>query len=367
MTTTDLSELLRGIIYRALPSAAALGVGAILLACECPITTSEQVTMVQVRGAQAKAVEALADAKGALPASECASLCGANSWEKPKSCAIASSGAAPNANATTHADTGQDAGVPPTPDTETAGETADPDAETQEPELTLNISCVVEVTTDCGGVGRRIAGTIALGDEATGSAVGRYYADAACIEAGAAKAFDILATDLDRLGAPARLICEARHAAVQERRHTDMVARIAVRYGGSPRRAHVTTRPGRSLQAICIENAAEGLVEETYGALVAHWQANAAADAEIRSTMAEIANDETAHAAWSWRLHQWALPRLSENGRHQVERALHNAIADLEAKVQKPRDAELVNQAGLPTPAVAEQLLGELRTTVFSS
>ena len=52
----------------------------------------------------------------------------------------------------------------------------------------------------------------------------------------------------------------------------------------------------RELEAIAIENAVEGCVRESFGALLATWQAKTAGDARVRAAMKRIARDETRHA-----------------------------------------------------------------------
>ena len=66
------------------------------------------------------------------------------------------------------------------------------------------------------------------------------------------------------------------------------------------RGAHAARRPSASPNPIALENATEGCVRETYGALVAHRQANIATDRSIRCMMQTIATDETNHAGLAW-------------------------------------------------------------------
>ncbi len=72
-----------------------------------------------------------------------------------------------------------------------------------------------------------------------------------------------------------------------------------------------TRRPAlRSLEALAVENAVEGCVRETMGALFAMHQAASAADPHVRATMVSIAPDETRHAALGWAVAEWALDSL---------------------------------------------------------
>lgn len=49
--------------------------------------------------------------------------------------------------------------------------------------------------------------------------------------------------------------------------------RLAARYGATAPRPRVERAPVRSLEDIAVENAVEGCVRETFGALVGAWQA----------------------------------------------------------------------------------------------
>lgn len=51
-----------------------------------------------------------------------------------------------------------------------------------------------------------------------------------------------------------------------------------------------------NLEALALENAVEGCVRETFGALCGGYQAARAADPVVRRTLAQITRDETTHA-----------------------------------------------------------------------
>jgi hypothetical protein len=114
---------------------------------------------------------------------------------------------------------------------------------------------------------------------------------------------------------------------------------------------------GRSLAAIAVENAVEGCVRETYGALVGLWQARTAGDPVVAAAMKRIAADETRHAELAWKVDAWAAPRLGRAARRRVAEARDNAFAELRAEVARPVPDALVGLAGLPGPAVAVRLL----------
>ncbi|WP_233595239.1 MULTISPECIES: hypothetical protein [Corallococcus] len=120
--------------------------------------------------------------------------------------------------------------------------------------------------------------------------------------------------------------------------HTDVTGRIARRFGATPQRPVVTALPLRPLLDVALDNAVEGCVRETYGALVAHYQALHAQDTEVREAMVRIAEDETRHAGLSWDIDQWARSRLSSQERDTLREAQRQAVALLRAEVAVPLD-----------------------------
>jgi hypothetical protein len=117
------------------------------------------------------------------------------------------------------------------------------------------------------------------------------------------------------------------------------------------------------------ENAVEGCVRETFGALVAHHQAAHASDPVIASAMRTIAEDETRHAALAWAIARWADARLDERARVRVARRRRKEVRRLGRSMDEsllgqgiPPTAQarqarsLARAAGLPTPAQARAL-----------
>jgi hypothetical protein len=125
-------------------------------------------------------------------------------------------------------------------------------------------------------------------------------------------------------------------------------------------RVRVRRVAARSAAAVAAENAAEGCVRETYGALVASWQAAHAKDAELARAFERIARDEARHAALSWAVATWLEPRLGARERRRVDRARARALRILEAQVASPPAASLVRDAGLPTARHASALVRAL-------
>ncbi|RKG95218.1 ferritin-like domain-containing protein [Corallococcus sp. CA053C] len=215
-------------------------------------------------------------------------------------------------------------------------------------------------------VGRRPVGLqVADACEST-DALGQYFAEAAHLEAASVHAFLRLREELALHGAGPDLQDAARRSAVDEVLHTEVTGRIARRFGATPQRPVVAARPLRPLIDVAMDNAVEGCVRETYGALLAHHQALHAQDTEVREAMVRIATDETRHAGLSWDIDQWIRPRLSASERDALREAQRQAVALLRSQLAVPPDAGLVTAAGLPTPEVALSLLDTLEQELWA-
>ena len=191
----------------------------------------------------------------------------------------------------------------------------------------------------------------------TGDALGRACADMAYLEAASVHAFEELAGQLRRFGAPAQLVARCRAAADDERRHARWMSALSARRGiavGAPR---AEPRSG-DLLAIARHNAVEGCVHETWAALAAHYRAQAAADPMLRAVFARIALDETRHAQLAWDLHAWLLGRLDDADRASVLAAQRDALTALPALARSQGLAP--SELGQPASEVAEQLARSL-------
>ncbi|GMU04775.1 ferritin-like domain-containing protein [Corallococcus caeni] len=197
-------------------------------------------------------------------------------------------------------------------------------------------------------------------------ALGRYFADAAHLEAASVHAFLRLRDELELHGADVGLQDAARRSAMEEVQHARVTDQLARRFGGTPQRPVVAELPPRSLMDVALENAVEGCVRETYGALLAHHQALHARDLEVREAMVRIAEDETRHAALSWDIDQWARPRLSAQERETLREAQKRAVALLREEVAVPLDASIITEAGMPTPEAALALLDTLEQDLWA-
>lgn len=198
---------------------------------------------------------------------------------------------------------------------------------------------------------------------------GSFLDACAALEAASVHAFRRLAGELRALGAPPHLRGAALAAARDEIRHTHLVHALAVRHGMGNRHieppAQTTSRP-RPLAVVACENAEEGCVRETFGALLAHLQARAAGDPAVRAVMAEIAVDETRHANLAWDIHRWAWTRLRPPERARLLGDRAAAMAELRAECARPLAANDAAAAlGLPEPALATALFDELAATLW--
>jgi hypothetical protein len=225
----------------------------------------------------------------------------------------------------------------------------------------------IDCATCAKGVGRIPAGLAPAVAPRAPSAVGRYFAAVAHLEEAAVHAFDRLHRELASSGAPAHLLEEAQRARRDEVRHTKLTARVARRFGGEPVPPRVEEVADRPLDAVAVENAVEGCVRETYGALVASFQAEHAADPQIARVMRTIARDETRHAALSWAILRWAAPRLDAEAHAEMSAKCQAAIEALHRETEVHVPDELKARAGLPDAAQQRALLAALEAQVWSA
>lgn len=162
-------------------------------------------------------------------------------------------------------------------------------------------------------------------DPGLAPSLGETFARAAVLEAASVVSFRRLAKDLERHGAPRALVRRAERAARDEKRHAALTRRLARRFGGVRVRARVVAAAPRTLREIALENAREGCVGETLGALLLSARAHASDDAEVRATLREIARDEVAHAAFAWDLRAFLLDRLDSGALADELHALADA------------------------------------------
>ena len=218
------------------------------------------------------------------------------------------------------------------------------------------VSCTFTVICE----GRRPAGLASRPPSSAANEVGRFFARVSHNEAASVDAFRVLRDELRAHSAPRTLVRASIRSARDEVRHARMTAALAKRYGAAAERPTVAPRPIRPLADIAAENAAEGCVRETYGALVATWQARAAADPVVRAVMRRIARDEARHAALGWKVARWAEARLDHTSRARVAEARAEAWRAITDAAAQAVPESLVRHAGLPRSAHALAMLDEL-------
>lgn len=204
-------------------------------------------------------------------------------------------------------------------------------------------------------IGRRPAGLCAR--RARGrTRLGAYWGGVAHLEAASVHAFAVLARELAHHGAPGRLVRQAQRSKRDEVRHAAVTRRLAARHGSVAPKPKVERRAIRSLEELALENAAEGCVRETFGALVGSFQARFAAEPGVREAMRRIARDETRHAALAWAIDEWVRTRLSPEALQRVDEARRQALRGLLAGASRAPHPELVAGAGLPDAGTALSL-----------
>jgi hypothetical protein len=212
------------------------------------------------------------------------------------------------------------------------------------------------VSSESGAcVGRRPACHVVRAGKGS-SELGAYFASVAHLEEAAVYAFAELARELEHHGAPRDLVARARRSCRDEVRHARLMREVASEFGGQTPRARPSSQPVRCLEAIAVDNAVEGCVRETFGALIGLWQGAHARDARVRDAMTAVALDEVRHAQLSWDVHAWLMLRLDLSAQARVEAAREQAMRQLVSDASEPHASELVAQAGMPTVAKQREL-----------
>ncbi len=208
-------------------------------------------------------------------------------------------------------------------------------------------------------VGRQSAG-VALGPVTARDPRGKYFAECAQLERAAVIAFERMAQELAALGAPEELLRAASRSKQDEERHVVAMEQLSAKFQGKSSPFEAPSFAPRGAFEVARENAVEGCVRESYGALVGLWQCERAVDPEVRAALREVAQDELRHAALSWRVAAWLEPRLSPEQREAIASAKREAFSDLMRDCAAEPDAGLVETAGLPDAAHALGLAGAL-------
>jgi hypothetical protein len=191
-------------------------------------------------------------------------------------------------------------------------------------EVTVTESTVIEYGSAGCAIGRRPEGLLPETSSSQTNSVGAFFATAARLEAASVFAFERFEQELHAYRAPRTLVRDARRARNDEVRHARITRRIAKKNGSIPAAVRMRRASNRPWLDFVKENAVEGCIRETFGALVATYQAQHATDKHIKSAMQMIADDETRHASLAWRTAKWAEDKLNADERAEV-RALQQA------------------------------------------
>ncbi len=184
-----------------------------------------------------------------------------------------------------------------------------------------------------GCLGRLTEGFVAPQNETNW---GERFAAMAFLEAVSVHAFDRLERELRSHGAAPALLRDARRARRDEQRHTVMMAALARRNGCEARLPDAPVDPRvRSLFEITLENAVEGCVRETYGAVVGLIEGETSTSPAVRRAMRAVSIDECRHAELAWAVHAWAMPQLSTIDAERVRAAMRSAIAEIASRDAK--------------------------------
>lgn len=178
------------------------------------------------------------------------------------------------------------------------------------------------------------------------------------LEAASVPAFLRLASELRAHDAPSSLVARAEEAARDEVRHAAGFSHLRALHGAKPLEEtfEVPSR-ARTLEELALENVVEGCVRETFGALVAGYQARVATDESVRRLFASIAEDELRHAELAWDVAAWLDSRLDEGARQRVRRAEAQAALELSVGLSRSEAGdEVKTRCGVPSRDEAGRL-----------
>jgi hypothetical protein len=176
--------------------------------------------------------------------------------------------------------------------------------------------------------------------------LGGYLARMAHFEAASVAAFLQLAQELQSHGAPCALVSQAKQSARDEIRHAAAFGALARKRGVVPPAPKLKAGLARGPFALALDNTREGCVREAFGALVGLYQAQHATASDVREAMQSVAEDELAHAAFSFELARHL--EVSANARAQVAAAREEALGRLLHEALAFEDLPWRNALGLP-------------------
>jgi len=200
----------------------------------------------------------------------------------------------------------------------------------------------------------------------TENEVGAFFATVSHLEAASVFAFERLGRELETHGAPLELVRACERSRREEVRHAQVTAEISRAYDAEPDAPRVGELPVRTLFEVALENAVEGCVRETFGALVAMHQHRHATDPRVVKAMRTIAREETGHAALSWDIAEWIEPQLTGRQRATLSEARAVAVQELRCALATEVAPELVTLAGMPAPSDAVKMFDAIAPCLWA-
>ena len=164
-----------------------------------------------------------------------------------------------------------------------------------------------------------------------------------------------LARELHAHGAPRALVARALQCAREEVGHARVFAALARQAGQPITPLQTSGFAVRSLEAIALDNAREGLGTEFVGALRLRAQARAAAPA-LRPMFARIASEEAGHAGFSVELDRFLRAKLGSAARQRLTAARREQMHQLKqsATLEPPRWQR--EELGMPSAELSYDL-----------
>ena len=223
----------------------------------------------------------------------------------------------------------------------------------------------VEIAPPSCAIGRRPEGLCTERSLISSNQLGSYLSSMAHLEAASVVSFARIARELQVFGAPQDLVDSALAAAQDEVRHAGAISLLCQRFGGTLGEVTVEPAPPRDRWHFALDNAIEGCVRETFGALMGTYQAMTAADPIAKAVLETIAEDEIRHAQLSRELAAFIEPQLSEQERGMLRHAQAAALVQLARELDSGMGDEERRMIGLPDAATSKQLLTQLTQALF--
>lgn len=154
-----------------------------------------------------------------------------------------------------------------------------------------------------------------------------YFATLAELEGASVVAFLELAVALEAHGAPVAMVARVISSAREEVGHARLARDLAEARGVLPGQVELELGQVPSLEELATHNAREGLVSESFGALIALEQSRNAIDRDVRRTMALLGREELGHAALSRDIDAWARSRLGQRTSRRLTEARDEELA----------------------------------------